>query len=138
MKESMKTMNHRISGLTLCLVAVAVAGCSGNIIPESRKIEYKSAGKVPTLEVPPDLTQLSRDDRYLVPDDAGKGSATFSAYAAERTPEAQAGQSAVLPKVDKVRVERSSIRHRRPCGTRSRSSGRKPVSSSTSNDRKPA
>jgi outer membrane protein assembly factor BamC len=107
MKESMKTMNHRISGLTLCLVAVAVAGCSGNIIPESRKIEYKSAGKVPTLEVPPDLTQLSRDDRYLVPDDAGKGSATFSAYAAERTPEAQAGQSAVLPKVDKVRVERS-------------------------------
>jgi len=107
MKESMKTMNQRISGLTLCLIAVAVAGCSGNIIPESRKIEYKSAGKVPTLEVPPDLTQLSRDDRYLVPDDAGKGSATFSAYAAERTPEAQAGQAVVLPKVDKVRVERS-------------------------------
>lgn len=98
-------MNRRISGLTLSLVAVAIAGCG--VLPDSRKIEYKSAGKVATLEVPPDLSQLTRDDRYLVPDDAGKGSATFSAYAAERSPEAQAGQSVVLPQVDKVRVERS-------------------------------
>lgn len=101
-------MNRRLPGLTLCLVSVAVAGCTLNeVLPESRKIEYKSAGKVPTLEVPPDLSQLNRDDRYLVPDDGGKGSATFSAYSAERRPEAQAGQSVVLPQVDKVRVERS-------------------------------
>jgi outer membrane protein assembly factor BamC len=98
-------MKCRISRLTLCLVAASLAGCG--ILPDSRKIDYKSAGKVSTLEVPPDLSQLTRDDRYLVPDDAGKGSATFSAYAADRTPEAQAGQSVVLPQVDKVRVERS-------------------------------
>ncbi len=34
---------------------------------ESDKIDYKSAGKAPTLEVPPDLTQLSRENRYAVP-----------------------------------------------------------------------
>ena len=98
-------MNRRLSGLSLSLIALALAGCS--VLPESRKIEYKSAGKVPTLEVPPDLSQIARDDRYLVPDVAGKGSATFSAYSADRTPQAQAQNAVVLPEVDKVRVERS-------------------------------
>lgn len=98
-------MNRRLSGLTLSLLAVSMAGCS--MLPDSRKIEYKSAGKVATLEVPPDLSQIARDDRFLVPDAAGKGSATFSAYSADRTPAAQAQNSVVLPQVDKVRVERS-------------------------------
>ncbi len=98
-------MNCRLSGLALTLLAVAVAGCSA--IPESRKIEYKSAGKAPTLEIPPDLSQVSRDDRYQVPDVGGKGSATFSAYSADRSASNQAQNSAVLPQVDKVRVERS-------------------------------
>jgi outer membrane protein assembly factor BamC len=98
-------MNRRLSGLSLSLLAIALAGCS--ILPDSRKIEYKSASKAPTLEVPPDLSQIARDDRYLVPDAAGKGSATFSAYSADRTPLAQAQNSVVLPQVDKVRVERS-------------------------------
>jgi len=98
-------MNRRLSSLTLSLLVIAMTGCS--IIPDSRKIEYKSSGKAPTLEVPPDLSQVSRDDRFLVPDAAGKGSATFSAYSADRTPAALAQNSVVLPKVDKVRVERS-------------------------------
>lgn len=98
-------MNRRLSSFTLSLLVIAMAGCS--IIPDSRKIEYKSSGKAPTLEVPPDLSQVSRDDRFLVPDAAGKGSATFSAYSADRTPAALAQNSVVLPKVDKVRVERS-------------------------------
>src|SRR5574343_1002900 len=98
-------MNRRISGLTLSLLAVSLAGCS--MLPDSRKIEYKSAGKVPMLEVPPDLSQVAKDERFLVPDAAGKGSATFSAYSADRTPAAQAQNSVVLPQVDKVRGERS-------------------------------
>ncbi|MBS1190992.1 MAG: NlpBDapX lipoprotein [Rhodocyclaceae bacterium] len=98
-------MNRRLSGFTLTLVALAVAGCG--ILPESKKIDYKSAGKVPSLEVPPDLTQLSKDERFAVPDGAGKGSATFSAYAADRLPAAQAQNSAILPQVEKARVERS-------------------------------
>lgn len=102
-------MNRRLSDLTLTLIllAVAVAGCG--ILPDSRKIEYKTSGKAPTLEVPPDLSQVSRDDRYIVPDASGKGSATYSAYSADRTPQAQAQaqNSVVLPQVDKVRVERA-------------------------------
>ena len=98
-------MNRRLSGIALTAIAIAVAGCSA--LPESRKIEYKSAGKAPTLAVPPDLSQIARDDRYLVPDATGKGTATFSEYSAERTPAAQAQNSVVLPQVDKVRVERS-------------------------------
>ena len=98
-------MKRRYSGLLISLVALAVAGCG--ILPDSKKIDYKSSGKAPSLEVPPDLSQISRDDRYKVPDGAGKGSATFSAYAADRTPAAQAQNSVVLPQIDKVRVERS-------------------------------
>lgn len=98
-------MNRRLSSLTLSLLVVALAGCS--MLPDSRKIDYKSTGKAPTLEIPPDLSQISRDDRFLVPDAAGKGSATYSAYTADRTPAALAQNSVVLPQVDKVRVERS-------------------------------
>lgn len=98
-------MNHRLSALALSLLAIALAGCG--VLPDSRKIDYKSAGKVPSLDVPPDLSQITRDDRYVVPDAAGKGSATYSAYTADRTPQAQAQNSTVLPEIDKVRVERS-------------------------------
>jgi outer membrane protein assembly factor BamC len=98
-------MNRRFSPLILGLLALAVAGCSS--LPESKKIEYKSAGKAPSLDIPPDLSQLSKDDRYAVPDAAGKGSATFSAYNNERTPAAQARNSTVLPEVEKIRVERA-------------------------------
>lgn len=100
--------------LALCSLAAVLAGylsgCS-SIGLESKKIDYKSASavKVPTLEVPPDLTSPTRDDRFIVPDTGGgKGSATFSAYSGERTLVAQSGNNSnILPKVDKVRVERS-------------------------------
>ena len=91
-------MNYRLSSLALALLAVTAAGCS--ILPDSRKIEYKSAGKTPTLEVPPDLSQIARDDRFSVPDASGKGSATFSAYSADRSGGSQAQNSVVLPLVD--------------------------------------
>ena len=100
-------MNRRLNGLTLSLLAIAMAGCG--MLPETKKIDYKSAAKAPTLEVPPDLSQIAKDDRFLVPDAAadGKGSATFSAYSADRSPAAQAKNTTVLPEVDKVRVERA-------------------------------
>lgn len=84
------------------------AGCS-SLNLESKKIDYKSASavRVPTLEIPPDLTSPTRDDRFLVPDAGGNGSATFSSYSGERVQAAAQQNSAVLPKVDKVRVERS-------------------------------
>ena len=105
-------MKSAVSRLAFCLFAVVLAGCNGlsSIGLESKKIDYKTASavKVPTLEIPPDLTSPTRDDRFAVPDSGGKGSATFSAYAGERSPQARAQQqSDILPQVDKVRVERS-------------------------------
>ena len=97
--------------LALCSLAAVfagqMAGCS-SVNFESKKIDYKSASavKVPTLEIPPDLTSPTRDDRFVVPDTGGKGAATYSAYSGERGPAAQK-QSEVLPSVDKVRVERA-------------------------------
>ncbi len=68
----------------LCAVALAgLEGCSSfSSALEPNRIDYKSAAKVasaPGLEVPPDLTQLQRDNRYQVPE-AGNGIATASTY----------------------------------------------------------
>ena len=50
--------------LALVSLCAALAACS---VFDGEKIDYKSAGKGVALEVPPDLTQLSRDSRYVVP-----------------------------------------------------------------------
>jgi outer membrane protein assembly factor BamC len=91
------------------VLLVLLAGCTGSLL-EPKRIEYKtaSASSVPPLEIPPDLTSPTRDDRYVVPDAAGKGTATYSAYAAERSPQARAQQKGdVLPEVDQARIDRS-------------------------------
>ena len=101
-------MKFAVLRVSLCALALAVAGCA-NIGLESKKINYKSASKtnVPTLEIPPDLTSPTRDNRFAVPDTGGKGSATYSQYSGERTLAKEQQQSDVLPKVDKTRIERS-------------------------------
>ena len=94
----------------LCVVlVVSVAGCG--LMPESKKIDYKSAGKLPPLEIPPDLTTPGKDDRYVVPDISPSGSATYSAYNRDRAGQPGAGSTSLLPtaaagKVD-VHVERA-------------------------------
>jgi outer membrane protein assembly factor BamC len=102
-------MNRLLSRSAAFLLIGVLAGCSGNILPESKKIEYKSAGKLPPLEIPPDLTQQSRDERYTVPDvSTSKGSATYSAYSSERSGQARTTTAQdLLPQVDKARIERS-------------------------------
>ena len=98
----------RILSKPLLLVSLSaiLAGCSTTMI-ESKKIDYKSAGKLPPLEIPPDLTSPSRDERYTVPDVSPRGTATFSAYSAERSGTRDASAAEILPQVDKMRVERS-------------------------------
>jgi outer membrane protein assembly factor BamC len=80
----------------LALVA-ALSACS---VLEGDKIDYKSATKAPSLEVPPDLTQLSRDSRYVVPG----GAVSANSY--------QVGQSipnlpTAATAVGDVRIERA-------------------------------
>ena len=85
MSEAIKMKTFLYASMA-ALAAMLLSACSGSILPESKKIDYKSAGKqqLPSLEVPPDLTQPTRDDRYAVPDISPKGSATYSEYAGER------------------------------------------------------
>lgn len=89
-----KIKRQRTIILNVVLVLM-VSGC--NLLPESKKIEYKSAGKIPPLEVPPDLTAPSADDRYAVPDMTSAGSATFSTYNREREEQPRTYDSSILP-----------------------------------------
>jgi outer membrane protein assembly factor BamC len=91
----------RLLPLFVC-VTLAASGCSSL---EPAKVDYKSAGKLPTLEVPPDLTAPTGDNRYAIPDTQG-GAATLSTYSKERK-SAPTASSAVLPAQDKVRIEKS-------------------------------
>jgi outer membrane protein assembly factor BamC len=90
----------------LFAISMGLAACSSMSI-ESKKIDYKSAGKLPPLEIPPDLTSPNRDERYAVPDISPRGSATFSAYSSERSGTRDAARQEVLPQIEKMRVERS-------------------------------
>ena len=92
-----------------CLLALALGvalGACSTLGIESKKIDYKSAGKLPPLEVPPDLTRPSADDRYVVPDINPRGTATYSEYNRERSGKATSGVSMVLPQQDGARIER--------------------------------
>ncbi|MEY4099294.1 MAG: hypothetical protein RL300_465, partial [Pseudomonadota bacterium] len=82
-----------ILGLTLTLGACSVL--------ETDKVDYKSAGKAPSLDVPPDLTQLSRDTRYVVPGAAVTASSfQVGQTASQSTPTAASA-------VGDVRIERA-------------------------------
>jgi outer membrane protein assembly factor BamC len=96
-------MKHIVLG-----ALIALGGCSGVNEMLEKKIDYKTAGNtsLPPLEIPPDLTAPARDNRYIVPE-TGKASATLSGYEADRKDQARAGNTAVLPSVDNMRIERA-------------------------------
>ncbi|WP_372658537.1 outer membrane protein assembly factor BamC [Hydrogenophaga sp.] len=82
----------------VALAALVVSGCSGL---QSDKIDYKSAQRGSTLDVPPDLTQLNRDTRFVVPGSV----VTASGY--QTAQPAQAGAGTAPVQVGDVRIERS-------------------------------
>jgi outer membrane protein assembly factor BamC len=93
--------------LVAALLPFAIAGCSWNSLFEGKSIEYKSASKLPPLEVPPDLTRPGSDNRYAVPDLPTSSTATYSQYNQERTGQVRPGKTDVLPSSDAVRMERA-------------------------------
>jgi outer membrane protein assembly factor BamC len=68
-------------GFIFALALSALAGCSSisSMLEPGAGVDYKSAGKAPALDVPPDLTQLQRENRYAIPE-ANRGVATASGY----------------------------------------------------------
>ena len=87
---------------------VLLGGCSSATqILSGKPIDYKTAGSLPPLEIPPDLSTPTRDDRFSVPGSGGRTTTTLSAYQAERVEPGVAVKASVLPTVEKFRVERS-------------------------------
>ena len=84
------------SRLALLGLTFVVTACS---ILETDKIDYKSATKAPSLAVPPDLTQLSRDNRYAIPG----GAVTASSYQLGQTAQSVPVAASVM---SDVRIER--------------------------------
>jgi len=95
-------MRHAVP---LIILALAATGCG---VLEDNKIDYKSAGALPSLEAPPDLIMPSGDNRFAVPEITPRGSATFSVYDRERAGRPQAGATqALLPTVEMASIERA-------------------------------
>jgi outer membrane protein assembly factor BamC len=83
--------HHATRTVALTALALSLAACT--TVFESDKVDYRSAKKASPLDIPPDLTQLQKDNRYAVPD--GRGVATASGFQQQRgTPAAPVASSA--------------------------------------------
>jgi outer membrane protein assembly factor BamC len=95
----------RLWAAALALALLGACGTVDKMRDGGSSIEYKSARKLPPLDVPPDLTAPERDDRFKLPEPTQ--ATTLSGYQAGRSQEARPGASAVLPKVDGMHIERA-------------------------------
>jgi outer membrane protein assembly factor BamC len=100
------TLQNRMASKLLTSTAVAASialcGCSSlSNLMQGEKINYKSEGKAgPSLDVPPDLTQLTRETRYAVPGSAVSASSFQIGQSAQAVPVA-------ATTVGDVRIERA-------------------------------
>ncbi len=92
-------MNPTPARLGLLGLTLALSACS---VLNSDKIDYKSASKGATLEVPPDLKQLTRETRYAVPG----GVVSANALQAGQDNQPSATRSAASTTLGDVRIER--------------------------------
>jgi outer membrane protein assembly factor BamC len=101
-------MHHATRTVALTALAFSLAACT--TVFESDKVDYRSAKKAPPLDIPPDLTQLQKDNRYAVPD--GRGIATASGFQQQRgntaaALPAAAGNAVGPVSTEAVRIERA-------------------------------
>ena len=114
-----KTFVTRISAPTaarvLALSALALSMAACTTVFESDKVDYKSSKKAAPLDVPPDLTQLQKDNRYAVPEGRGvatasgmQGAAGAQAAPVAGTPAVAGTAGAIGPvSTEAVRIERA-------------------------------
>lgn len=89
---------NQFSKMTVLGLAISLAACTAL---ESDKVDYRSTGRAPSLDIPPDLTQLSKESRYNV---VG-GAVSASGYQAGQVAAAKTSVAAVS--VGDVRIERA-------------------------------
>lgn len=95
------------SCLFVCAFAlVGLAGCSSiKSVFESNRVDYKKEGQksAPKLEVPPDLIQMQKDDRYSIPEG---GAVTASGYGRPTAAPAMATNAVALNAAGDMHIER--------------------------------
>lgn len=95
-----------MSALAAASTLLSLTGCSSlSGLVTGDKIDYKSASaKGPSLDVPPDLSQLTKDARYAVP-----GAAVTAAgfQAGQAAASAARGASTAATEIGDVRIERA-------------------------------
>ncbi len=98
--------NHVCQRSLIVALAIIGVGCSTASNAPDAHIDYKSAGQAKTqrLDIPPDLTQLQRDNRYEVP--TLNGVATASGYTQQQTKDETTPVAIAPQKVGDVRIER--------------------------------
>lgn len=89
---------NQISKLALVGLAVSLAACS---VVETDKVNYRSTVKAPSLDVPPDMTQLSKDSRYAVVGGA------VSASSLNKAQPVSASNPVAINALGDIRVERA-------------------------------
>ena len=96
-------------GFVLSALMVSLGGCGMlSSVMESDKLDYRSAKKAAALDVPPDLTQLQKDNRYAVPDGRGVATASGQQQARGGAPVAAASGDAIgAAGTAAVKVERN-------------------------------
>ena len=102
------TPAHAARGLVLSALMVSLTGCGMlNSVIEQDRVDYRGAKKAGPLDIPPDLTQLQKDNRYAVPD--GRGVATASGLqnkGAQNAPALTPGNAIGPVNSEAIRVER--------------------------------
>lgn len=106
----MSKMQWRKVAIPSLVVTISLTTTSCKMIdlfPDTKTIDYKSAGKLPPLEIPPDLIQPAIDERYSIPE-GSSGSTTFSSYSSERGGQQKNATTSLIPtSVQNVHIERS-------------------------------
>jgi outer membrane protein assembly factor BamC len=108
--HSFSKRSSTIAGVSTLVIALTTLGLGGCSITEElndrNKIDYKSAGKLPPLDIPPDLNTVKTDDRFKVPERADRTLSGFEKGKAAGTP-VTTTSSSLLPSNNVARIERA-------------------------------
>ena len=99
----------RIAPVLVLFGAMSLAGCSTlESVMSGDKIDYRTSGSTRTsgLEVPPDLTQLTRDSRYQPTQGGAVSAAAYQAGTAAAAPAAVQSVAVAAQSAGDVRIER--------------------------------
>lgn len=93
---------------TVASLCALLAACGiTEKIDEASRIDYRSSSKLPSLEVPPDLTKPRTDGRFTIPERAGNDR-TWSSFERNRTTSSAQSAAQVLPQVAGAHIERQA------------------------------